>query len=193
MAKETICIVGVAESDDLGETPNRSALDLQAQASRNALADAGLAKGDIDGLITQTGGRMGAINFAEYFGLSPRFVDQTFIGGASNVAHLDLASAVIRDGICTTVLVSYGTTPRQGEYVQLAPEYMDDFERPFGPCFPVGLYALATQRHMHQYGTRREQFARLVVESRRWAALNPKAMRRQPITVEAAVACTAGA
>ena len=179
-----VCIVGVGESDDYGSTPNRSALDLQVQASRNALADAGLGKQDVDGLITQTGGRMAAINFAEYFGIEPRFVDSTFIGGASNVAHLDVAAAAIAAGICRTVLVSYGTTPRQGEYVTLAPEYADDFERPFGVGFPVGLYALCAQRHMYQYGTRREQFAKLVVESRRWGALNPRATRREPIAIE---------
>lgn len=184
MGAAPICIVGVGESDDYGSTPNRSALDLQVQASRNALADAGLGKKDVDGLITQTGGRMAAINFAEYFGIEPRFVDSTFIGGASNVAHLDVAAAAIAAGICRTVLVSYGTTPRQGEYVTLAPEYADDFERPFGVGFPVGLYALCAQRHMYQYGTRREQFAKLVVESRRWGALNPRATRREPIAIE---------
>jgi acetyl-CoA acetyltransferase len=179
-----VCIVGVGESDDFGSTPDRSALELQAQASRNALADAGLTKHEVDGLITQTGGRMAALNFAEYFGIQPRFVDSTFIGGASNVAHLDVAAAVIAAGICRTVLVSYGTTPRQGEYVTLVPEYPDDFERPFGVAFPVGAYALCAQRHMYQYGTRREQFAKLVVESRRWAQLNPRATRRDPITIE---------
>jgi acetyl-CoA acetyltransferase len=191
MRDDAICIIGVGESDDIGNTPNRSGLALQAQAARNALADAGLKKSDIDGLITQTGGRMPPITFAEYFGLQPRFVDGTFIGGASNVAHIDLAAAVIRAGICDTVLVSYGTTPRQGEYVSLSPEYPDDFERPFGICFPVGLYAMSAQRHMHQYGTKREQFAKLVVESRRWGGLNPRAARRDPLTVEQVMASPA--
>ena len=184
MTKHPVCIAGVGESADIGSTPHCSALELQAQASRAALRDAGLAKHEIDGLITQTGGRMAAISFAEYFGIEPRFVDSTFIGGASNVAHLDMASALIRARVCETVLVSYGTTPRQGEYVALTPEYADDFERPFGICFPVGLYALCAQRHMYEYGTTREQFAKLVVASRQWAALNPRAARRKAITVE---------
>jgi acetyl-CoA acetyltransferase len=184
MRDDAICIIGVGESDDIGSTPHRSALALQAQAAKRALADAGLKKSEIDGLIAQTGGRMPPITFAEYFGLQPRFVDGTFIGGASNVAHLEIAAAVIRAGICQSVLVSYGTTPRQGEYVNLSPEYPDDFERPYGICFPVGLYALSARRHMHQYGTRREQFAKLVVESRRWAKLNPRATRRDPVTIE---------
>jgi len=184
----TICIVGAAESDDIGDLPDRSALELQTQAARNAIRDAGLKKCDIDGLVTQTGGRMPAINFAEYMGLQPRWVEETFIGGASNVSHIDTAAAAILSGICNTVLVSYGMTPRQGEYINLTPEYADDFERPFGTCFPIGAYALTAQRHMYQYGTTRAQFAKLVVESRRWAALNPKAIRRKETTVEEVLA-----
>lgn len=183
MNPTTACIVGVGESDDFGSTPNHSALALQSQASWNALRDAGLERSDIDGLITQTGGRMAAINFAEYFGIMPNFVESTFVGGASNVAHIDIAAAAINAGICNTVLVSYGTTPRQGEYVTMVPEYADDFERPFGVCFPVGLYALCLQRHIYQYGTKPEQYAKLVVESRRWAALNSRATRKDSITV----------
>ena len=188
MSADTICIVGVAESDEIGDLPNCSGLELQTQAARNALADAGLTKHDVDGVVAHTGGRMAALNFSEYFGLVPKWLEETFVGGASNVSHMDTAAAAIRSGICETVLVAYGTTPRQGEYVTLTPEYADDFERPFGPCFPVGAYALVAQRHMHQYGTTRAQFAKLVVESRRWAALNPKAIRRKPITIEEVLA-----
>lgn len=188
MNSRTVCIVGVAESDEIGDLPHCSGLELQVQAARNAIADAGLTKQQIDGVVTQTGGRMAAINFSEYMGLQPRWVDETFVGGASNVAHIDTAAAAIGAGICDTVLVCYGTTPRQGEYVTLVPEYADDFERPFGTCFPIGAYALAAQRHMYQYGTTRAQFAKLVVESRKWGALNPKAMRRKPVTVEEVLA-----
>lgn len=188
MAQDSICIVGVGESDEIGNVPAHSALDLQAQAARNALADAGMTKKDVDGLITQTGGRMAALSFAEYFGLEVCFVDSTFIGGASNVAHLDMAAALIRGGVCGTVLVTYGATPRQGEYMPLTPEYADDFERPFGVCFPVGLYALCAQRHMHEFGTTREHFAKLVIESRRWGALNPRAFRCEPVTLEEVLA-----
>lgn len=184
MSDQRICIVGVGESDFTGNTPDYSALDLQAQASFNALRDAGLERAQVDGLFTQCGGRMPAISFAEYLGIRPRFVDSTFVGGASNVMHLDLAAAAIRAGLCEFALVNYGATPRQGEYVTLQPEYADDFDRPFGTCFPVGHYAMCARRHMHQYGTRREQFAKLVVESRRWAALNPRAMRRELVTID---------
>ena len=58
MTSPPVCIVGVGESTDIGSTPHCSALELQAQASRAALRDAGLARHDIDGLITQTGGRL---------------------------------------------------------------------------------------------------------------------------------------
>jgi hypothetical protein len=64
MRDDAVCIVGVGESDDIGSTPHCSGLALQAQASRNALADAGLKRSDIDGLLTQTGGRMPPITFS---------------------------------------------------------------------------------------------------------------------------------
>jgi acetyl-CoA acetyltransferase len=58
------------------------------------------------------------------------------------------------------------------------------FEAPFGNPQPVGAYAMACSRHMHQYGTTKEQLAEIAVATRKWAALNPKAYMRDPITVD---------
>src|SRR5204863_10223344 len=58
------------------------------------------------------------------------------------------------------------------------------FEEPFGLPMPVGAYALACTRHMHEYGTTHEQLAEIAVATRRWAMLNPKAYMRDPITIE---------
>src|SRR4029078_10521759 len=57
------------------------------------------------------------------------------------------------------------------------------FEAPFGLPAPVGAYALACARHMHRYGTTREQLAEISVATRRCAALNPRALMRTPLTV----------
>jgi acetyl-CoA acetyltransferase len=57
------------------------------------------------------------------------------------------------------------------------------FEEPFGIPRPIGAYALACSRHMYEYGTTKEQLAEIAVATRAWAALNPKAMFRDPITV----------
>jgi acetyl-CoA acetyltransferase len=58
------------------------------------------------------------------------------------------------------------------------------FEYPFGLAGPPTGYALAAARHMHQYGTTSEQLAELAVSTRRWAQLNPRALMRDPLTVD---------
>lgn len=58
------------------------------------------------------------------------------------------------------------------------------FEAPYGLPQPVGAYALACSRHMHEYGTTKEQLAEIAVATRKWAMLNPKAMMQDPITIE---------
>src|SRR5581483_2303694 len=74
-----VAIVGVGESDEMGKLPHKSALALHAEAARNALADAGLAKADVDGVFSA--GRWMSAETAEYLGIRPRFVDGTLIGG----------------------------------------------------------------------------------------------------------------
>jgi acetyl-CoA acetyltransferase len=58
------------------------------------------------------------------------------------------------------------------------------FEQPFGLAGPPTGYALAATRHMHEYGTTSEQLAELAVSTRRWAQLNPRAIMRDPLTVD---------
>ena len=59
-----------------------------------------------------------------------------------------------------------------------------EFELPYGLRLPMGAYALAASRHMAVYGTTSEQLAQIAVDTRRWAALNPRARYRDPITVD---------
>jgi acetyl-CoA acetyltransferase len=58
------------------------------------------------------------------------------------------------------------------------------FEQVWGLPAPVGSYALAATRHMHQYGTTREQLAEVAVATRKWARLNPKAFMRESISIQ---------
>jgi len=58
----------------------------------------------------------------------------------------------------------------------------DSFEAPFGPTI-VGSYALVAQRHMHEYGTTREQLAKVTVAASQWASLNPEALKPEPVSV----------
>jgi len=187
MAHPRVAIVGVAESD-LGRTPDKTVLQLQTQAARAALADAGLGLDDVDALFTAGGwGWAPTMMLAEYLGIQPKYTDSTNIGGSSFEAHLGHAVAGIEAGLFEVALITYGSTQRsdrsrgRGSYTF---KLTEQFEPPFGLPTPVGAYALAAMRHMHQYGTTSEQLAEVAVATRKWAAMNEKAMMRDPITIE---------
>ncbi|GHO77141.1 thiolase [Ktedonobacter sp. SOSP1-85] len=180
-------IVGVAESD-LGSTPDKTVLQLQAQAARAALEDAGLGLQDVEALFCAGNWAWSPnLMLAEYLGIQPRYTDTTNIGGSSFEAHIGHALAGIEAGLFEVALITYGSTQRSDRargrgqpYYRLTEQY----EGPFGLPAPVGAYALAASRHMFEYGTTSEQLAEVAVATRKWATLNEKAMKREPITIE---------
>ena len=93
-----VAIVGAGESDEHGKLPHKSAFQLHAESARNALADAGLEKDDVDAVFTA--GLWMASEAAEYMGLTPRYVDGTQIGGCSFIAHVEHAMAAIACCTC---------------------------------------------------------------------------------------------
>ena len=180
-------IVGAAESA-LGRTPDRTVLSLQQEAALAALADAGLALRDVDGLFVSgyPYAERQAVLVAEYLGLRPRYIESTNLGGSGFVAAAERAAAAIVAGLCETVLIAYGSTQYSSRTRALGgrpPEWSYQFEVPYGPALPLSGYALAATRHMHLYGTTSEQLAAVAVASRQWAMRNPKALRRTPLTV----------
>ena len=181
-------VVGVAEFG-CGRSPGESVLTLQAKAAQRALADAGLAFGDIDGLFVSgyPYAERPAVLLSEYLGIHPAWVDSTNVGGGGFVLALEHAAAAIAAGLCTTVLISYGSTQYSSGLRKLggrAPEFGYQFEVPHGLPQPLGAYALAATRHMHEFGTTSEQLAEIAVAARAWALLNEDAPRRGELTVE---------
>ena len=181
-------IVGVAESD-LGDVAPKTVLQLQAEAARNALVEAGLTTSDVDGVFAASRYEPHpSLQAAEYLGITPRYSDSTNIGGASFVAHVGHAAAAIELGLCEVALVTYGSTQRSQRSRSLgatgAIAGPTQFEDVWGLPNPVGAYALAAMRHSHLYGTTSEQLAEVAVAARAWAGLNPRAFYRDPITVE---------
>ncbi len=182
-----IAIVGAAESDEVGKLPGKSALALHAEAARNALADAGLTVKDVDAVLAT--GRQTANDVPEYLGIRPRYMDNTQMGGCSFIAHLQHALGVIEAGVAEVVLITHGESGYSrvgmGSGDRFAPDTPPgQYEMPFGIGGPATRYALAATRHMHEFGTTREQMAAVAVATRRWASLNPRAMMREPITIE---------
>src|SRR5215472_1684008 len=187
MTRPRAAIVGVAESD-LGRTPDKTVLQLQHQAAGAALADAGLTFGDVDALFGAGHWAWSPnLMLAEYLGIQPRYTDSTNIGGSSFEAHLGHAVAGIESGLFEVALITYGSTQRsdhsrgRGDYTF---KLTEQFEPVFGLPTPVGAYALAAMRHMHEYGTTAAQLAEVAVATRKWASMNDKAMMRDPITIE---------
>jgi acetyl-CoA acetyltransferase len=183
--KRACAIAGVAESR-LGVVPDSTVLTLQAEALVAALADAGLEKSDVDGLLVSGAwGRLPGLQIAEYLGIQPSYADSTMVGGASFEFHLGHAAAAIQAGLCRVAVILYGSTQRSraDKYIfQIRNDLGYLYEAPYGLPTPVGAYALAASRHFAQYGTTSEQLADLAVSTRQWAALNPKAYRREPLT-----------
>jgi acetyl-CoA acetyltransferase len=179
-----VAIVGVAESDQIGQVPDKSAIQLHAEAALNALDEAGLKLSDVDGMFTAG---VPTTEVAEYLGFVPSYTDGTSVGGSSFVIHVGHAATAIANGLCSVALITHGQSGRSrvGERSPAAgaQTIQGQYETPFGLPSPVGAYALACVRHMHQYGTTKEQLAEIAVATRQWATMNPKAYMRDPITV----------
>lgn len=173
----------------LGEAPGFSELELTAGAARAALDDAGLRAADIDAVFcASVTHNMGSLALCEYLGVSPKFSDSSMIGGSSNLAHLMTAMMAIAAGQCDTALVAYGSNQRSASGRLVSTSRPDPYEGPYGPRQPITSYALSASRHMHEYGTTRAQLAAVAVAARAWAALNPEAFMRDPLTEEEVLA-----
>ena len=186
MKRRRAAIVGVAESD-VGKTPHLTVLSQQALAARAALAEAGLTRENVDALFTAGAWSWApTMTLAEYLGIQPSYTDSTNIGGSSFEAHAGHAAAAIEAGLIDVALITYGSTQRtsRGRNAPRPATLTAQFERPYGVPLPVGGYAMAAMRHMHDYGTTSEDLAQVAVAARQWARLNPRAYDRDPITVE---------
>lgn len=184
LERGSAAIVGVAEAD-LGEVAaGMSVIDLMAQGVHRALADCGLSLSDVDGVFAAAGqSRMPSTALCEYLRLQPRYQDCTMMGGSSFMTHVAHAQAAIEAGLCEVAVIAYGSTQRSAGRKNVAPREYNPYETPYRPVTPAGAYALAASRHMHQYGTTREQLAQIAVAARQWALLNPAAWEKAPLTV----------
>jgi acetyl-CoA acetyltransferase len=182
-------IVGAAESD-LGEVgPGFSAMDLMAQGVQRALADCGLGLRDVDGLFcATTQSRMAGLALAEYLNLPEAYIESSSTGGSSFMGHLARAEQAIAAGACEVAVIAYGSTQRSLGRKNTSPAERNPYEAPFKPFLPPTAYALAAARHMHEFGTTREQLAEVAVAAREWAMLNPVAWEKAPLTVEEVLA-----
>ncbi|TDN59128.1 acetyl-CoA acetyltransferase [Paraburkholderia sp. BL10I2N1] len=183
-------IVGIGEAGLGKAAEGETALSLQCQAARSAMLDAGLVPGDIDAVFAHWDDRATALLVSEYLGIQPRFVDNTVVGGQSNITHLVHAIAAIEAGLCDTALITYGSTQRldrsrkAGGMNQEPRNPVAQFVQPYGMLSPIGFYAMQAQLHMHRYGTKPEDLGEIALASRKWAQLNPNAFAHDDLTME---------
>ncbi|MBB5054766.1 acetyl-CoA acetyltransferase [Afipia massiliensis] len=174
-----------------GKHEGRSTLDLMSQAAESALSDAGLRRGDIDGLLTGYSTTMPhlmlATVFAEHFGVRPSYAHAIQVGGATGLAMVMLAHELVEAGVAKAILVVAGENRLTGQardsaMSTLAQVGHPDYEVPLGPTIPA-YYGLLASRYMHDYGLTQEDMAEFAVLMRNHAMLHPGAQFRDPITV----------
>ena len=184
LTRASTAIVGAAESDIGAVAALMSPLDLMAQGIHRALVDAGLTLKDVDGVFcATTQARTSAMSLVEYLGLPDAYTDSTIVGGSSFEIHVAHAQAALEAGLCTVAVIAYGSTQRTvGRRAASAREF-NPYETPFRPFLPATAYAMAASRHMHEFGTTREQMAEVAVAARDWAQLNPVAWEKKPLTI----------
>ena len=169
--------------------PGRSALEILGEAVHGALADAGLKLSDVDGLFTGSSYHfLAGLSVAEYLGIHPKFCEATMVGGSSYVGHLLTAAMALHTGQCEVALICYGSNQGSGFGKLKSMAETPLYEAPYEPRYPISSYALAAARHMHQYGTTREDLAHIAVAARQWAQLNPLAHARDPLSIEQVLA-----
>lgn len=181
-------IVGIGELTPTRRTEGATTLGHIAEAVRLAVEDAGLDKDAIDGLLV--GPQVGETpqhvpaTVCEYLGIQPRMSNVVDLGGASGAGMVWRAAAAIAAGMCEAVVCVLANT-REAE----APRSPNrnpirEFDVPFGASGANISYALAMQRHMAEYGSKPEDFARIASWARQNAQFNPTAIfHGHPATV----------
>lgn len=184
-------ITGVYDTD-VGALPGSSCMGLHAEAALGALADAGLTKADIDGVLcaysfTEPHLMLSSV-FCEYMNIQPKFNAAIEVGGATACVMVMQAAALVEAGICKHVLVVTGDNrmtgmPKGGAVATLAKVGHGQFEHPYGMSVPAA-YALVAQNYMHEYGVTSEHLASISVTAREYASMNSKAHMKKPITID---------
>ena len=182
-------IVGAGETPYVRRPEGETTLRLVGRAAREALAEAELEARDVDGLAVSsfTLAPDHAIDVAWRLGLRLRWLMDDASGGASALNMLQHAVRAVEAGDAETVLMIAGDHFGVGDFAQLVRTF-NSATRDHLAAIPHGgpnaLFALLTRRHMCAHGLERETYGRVAVVQRAWAAGNPNALHRTPLTLE---------
>jgi acetyl-CoA acetyltransferase len=179
-----------------GKHPGQGTLDLMSTAAAAALADAGLERPDVDGLLTGYSTTfphlMLSTVFAEHFGLAPKYAHAIQLGGGTGFAMAMLAHHLVDSGLAHHMLVVAGENRLTGQSRDAAVQTLAQvghpvYEVPLGATIPA-YYGLVASRYMHEYGTSQADLAQLAVLMRSHAATHAGAQFREPISVDQVLA-----
>jgi acetyl-CoA acetyltransferase len=186
MKRPSAAVVGAAETTQLGVIPNMSQVQLHADAAFNAVRDARISISDIDGIATAG---ESPESVAHYLGITPTWIDATGVGGCSFLMHVRHATAAIEAGLCRTVLITHGESGRSGIAaagfpVPVRGSLLQQFETPYGTTGPATMFAVPVLRYLQKHGLGEDALAEVAVVQREWAAKNPRATFKNPISVD---------
>lgn len=180
---------------DVGKVYGKTSAQFAAEAVRLAVADAGLAIGDVDGLVISNGlGSPVGIGLQDDLGLRDLKVLTYMQGFGSTAAQMvQYASMAVGSGMAETIAIVWSDDPLK-EKTSTSAAYAAAGSLPAGwrgitasngITSANTMYALAARRHMKAYGTTQEQFGHIAVAQREWAHLNPIAQFRDtPLTMD---------
>jgi acetyl-CoA acetyltransferase len=191
---DKIVIAGIGETP-VGKLRGMSAVEIQALAVHEAIADAGLSLREVDGLLNldpyATPNSMFATTLAEYLGLQPRFVSTVDVGGTvTGMTMLQQAFWAIEAGHCEVAVCVYGENALSSRAEGVQGLHMhnlmggEEWEEPFGVQGMVIPYALLAQRYFDLYGAGPEDLAAVAMTTRAHALLNDNAQMKKPLTRE---------
>ena len=174
------------------DLPEYSDIGICVLAAEAALADAGIPISEVDGLLVQPpffASPRYHILVSEALGIYTKTLcDSTSMGGASCGAQLQYAKWAVESGLCQNVLIVAGEKLRTvemggAEIMSESGAHNMDYEFPYGASVP-SYYGLVAQRYYHDYGLEEDALHSIAVTARKHAALNPAALKRDPITLE---------
>lgn len=193
MQQSRHAIIGLGVTDQ-GRIPGKSSIDLRLESLRAAVDDAGIGMRDVSGYVYQPGSvELGGYclpgEVPKLMGMPTKFVWNVQGGGTSAMLAIMAACAAIDAGVCDYVAVGYGDTMLSSSVVVGASGMLGsvsyDTMGAYGMYSPGADHALAARRHMHEYGTTKEQLGAVALNARQYANLRPDAyMHDRPLTMD---------
>ncbi|HEV7735106.1 MAG TPA: thiolase family protein [Candidatus Binatia bacterium] len=184
--RDRYAIAGIGLSR-FGKVPGVSAMGFCLEASTRAIADCGIPRDAIDGVLCLMPAQMGeqhgwASRVAALLGITPTYCSTMDMGGATAIGMLQTAVMAVEAGFCEVVLCTFGTqTNPQGIIPQL---FGSPWTIPYGDVGAITLMGHLARRQMHEHGITSEDYGHIAVTWRKHAQANPNAQIRKPMTLE---------